>query len=88
MTNSAQCDECQAILEQLRDAWHEIREFPKIETEEEVNEFLNKYRFHSQPEPLRIPLPRYPGIADAFRRMVERQIRTGHNVLFLKSGYV
>jgi hypothetical protein len=89
MNNSAQCDECEAILEQFKDGWVEIRELLKDQcryaasagTGDQLDGLLNMYQFHFQPE-LKLPEPKYPRIADAFRRMVEHQTRTGHNVLF------
>jgi hypothetical protein len=101
MTTPAQCAKCQAILEQLRTAFLEIEASPKLRdelrayggdflemvaarmpllaTDEDVDEVLGRFPFLSQ---------RYGEFGIAMRRMVEHQIRTGHNVLFFKSSRI
>jgi hypothetical protein len=49
---------------------------PLLATDEDVDEVLGKFPFLSQ---------RYGEFGTAIHRMVEHQIRTGHNVLFFKS---
>jgi hypothetical protein len=95
MSTPAQCDECQAILEELRNASAEICASPKLRdelradcdalfkmmagTEDDVDEVLGKFRFRPQQPGIREF--RYPRVGDAVRKMFEHQTRTGHNVL-------
>jgi hypothetical protein len=101
MAGPAQCGECQAILEQLRNALAEARELLKTDnagrdalpafrkpvsditaqTEEELEELLDKYPFRFQPEPHTTLGLKYPRISDAFRRMFAHKVRTGHDIL-------
>jgi len=97
MNGPCPCGECQAILDQLRNALAEAREFPNTSawrgawpravakiaaaTEEELDELLDKHPFQFQPEPLRALEVKHPEVSHAFRRFFDHKIRTGHNIL-------
>lgn len=70
--------------DEWREAWPKAASRVTAETtEQEFDELLDKYpfRFQPEPEPLRTLKLKYPGIVDAFRRMFEHQVRTGHKIL-------
>jgi hypothetical protein len=99
MSNPVECRECEAILEELRDAFAETQAALKLTGELRIDgesiakmlrgmdddEVLAKFQFRAQPpESLREPASEYPRLRDVFRKMSEHHSRTGHVVLSLK----
>ena len=100
MTSSAQCDECEAILEEIRNASAELHLSPELSaelrddgegilrtfggTEGDFEEGLRKFQFRPQPPRYQIECYGYPRIAAVWHRMGEHRLRTGHIVLFRK----
>jgi hypothetical protein len=99
MSIPAQCDECEAILVELRSAFAEIDSFPRLRNElradcaaiigvlrdkeedaERVEEIMRKFQFR----PGRDTECRTPRIRDAFQKMTDHRLRTGHMALLRK----
>jgi hypothetical protein len=94
MTNATPCEECQAIAEELRNAFAEMPPRLKDEyradgeafrrmiggTEEDVERAEGMAGEFRQSGWSDRPEGRYPRIQKAFRRMVMHRFRTGHGV--------
>jgi hypothetical protein len=97
MSNRAECDECRAIVEELRGAFAEVQASPKLRDElrvdcqavfgvlggaeedpERVEEVIAKFQFRPGTD----TECRTPRIRDAFRKMGNHCLRTGHGILF------
>jgi hypothetical protein len=88
MSDPTRCSECRALLEELRTAGmlvsplgsDELRGIRKmLGSEEGVEELLTKFPFRPQIEPLALPVIRYPGFHNLFRKILDHKTRTGHN---------
>ncbi len=99
MSDPRQCDECLAILEEIKaayaesgvslkfgpDFWSEHEAFSKMltGTEDDIDAGFDKYPFRAQ-KALDRPEYRYPRIAAAFRRMTVHRAHAGHKFPFGK----
>ena len=89
MNDPRHCEECEAIQQEFRDSSPELQEMwgnavsriaaaANRTAGEIADDLLEKYRFRRGCESAQAP---YPGIARAFNRLSQHQLRTGHNPL-------